>query len=69
MMAFDIELENAADVTLECRAHAIDTAVHELDGRLIHSIYFDDNFIAVVLCDKTHLIDFKVQRTGDSHAN
>lgn len=68
MMAFEIELENSDDVTPECLARAIDTVVHELEGRLIYSIYFDENFLAVVLCDKTHLIDFKVQRTGVHHA-
>ena len=64
-MGFEIELVNADTVTPECLARAIDLVVHELEGRLIFSITFGDDFLAVDMFDSIKYIDFPVQRVGD----
>ena len=68
-MAFEIALENAADVTPECLARAIDLVVRELEGSLIESIWFGDDFLSVETFGQRHHIDFPVIRTGDHHAH
>lgn len=75
MSMYQIELQNAHDVTWECVAAAVDLARSECAGELIESIRFGSDWIGIERVGRpVKVVDFPVRRyervgEGETHAD